>query len=208
MNAVQRVINVLGERQLYSQDQIRDLHSALGMEKPQKPVQNARARLIRQYEAVAEDRLKMRADAIKTAVENMRAVMNPPSADSDTRKLIATYPDSIGIPTSVRPKNAMDAMNLLKQANEAHSIVSEYSKKVSEEEKRTKLLCKHLEHLDVILEAESRLDHELIEKARAALNSLKEKKRSLLEHGNLLPDEPKPHSSRELPELYEYELCK
>ncbi|VDK27503.1 unnamed protein product, partial [Anisakis simplex] len=57
----------------------------------------------------------------------LKKLEDPPSADADTRQLIASFPESIANPSLLKPiKKEVEAKALVSKIEEAEPVVKEY----------------------------------------------------------------------------------
>lgn len=54
--------------------------------------------------------------------------MNPPSADSKTRQLIAKIPEQLADPKNISPHSLDEAEELLEKTNTSFNLVDQYAK--------------------------------------------------------------------------------
>lgn len=136
--------------------------------------------------------MEMRNKAFGDAIELIKALTNPPSANSQIRLVflykffknlfnifrqrIAQYPETIADPTKITPKSMEDAQILMNKISEAHTIVDSYAKQVQNEKTQTNELKRQLTQLNSFLTIESKLDKELLHKAHSCMDLLRKKR--------------------------------
>ncbi|KAI6215515.1 hypothetical protein M3Y94_00393700 [Aphelenchoides besseyi] len=201
--SIERVIKILGERKIYKPQQVAELQSAFGVKIKNT---NETTKLLADYEGDANEREKMRTKTGKAIIDNIRELSTPPSTDSNTRKLIATYPESIADKKSVCPKTLEEAQTQLMKTREAHLIVSSYAEKVRQEKEQIKNLRQDLQQFESFLKIEDRLDKALLEKANECMVLLQRKKQSLARQSAAIAEcrvtaEPLPENFIELDDL-------
>ncbi|KAI6176811.1 hypothetical protein M3Y97_00839400 [Aphelenchoides bicaudatus] len=198
VNSIERVVKILGERGIYTTKQIEELISALDNSQKEKDVE---AQILKKYEHNIDERLKIRNKAFNEAIDSLKSLSDPPSADTKTRQLIATFPESIADPKNLNPTAFDEVSLLLKQTTEAHRVVSDYAKNVRDEKVKVKELVGQMKFLDNLLCIESRLSKELLFKSQDCMNLLYKKRDKLKQEKSMLPDEPSGLDSGPLPDL-------
>ncbi|KAI6201868.1 Rprd1b [Aphelenchoides besseyi] len=201
--SVERVIKILGERKIYKPQQVAELQSAFGV-KIKKT--NDNTKLLEDYEGDATEREKIRTKIGKSILDSIQELSTPPSTDSATRKLIATYPETIADKKSICPKTLEEAQTQLMKTREAYLIVSSYTEKVRQEKEQLKKLRQDLQQFESFLKIEGRLDKALLEKAHECMVLLQTKKQNLAKQSAAIVEsrgtaEPLPENFIELDDL-------
>lgn len=71
----------------------------------------------------------MRKRVFEDVISSIKELTNPPSSDSNTRQLIARYPEAIADPKNICPKSLDEAVTLFDRTTEAFNVVDGYAKK-------------------------------------------------------------------------------
>lgn len=82
---IERVIKIFGDRAVYKQQQIDELSVLLVGNSSVGAAQEEQERLLREYENNIDGRMNIRNKAFSDAIELIRVLMDPPSADQHTR---------------------------------------------------------------------------------------------------------------------------
>ncbi|VDM46258.1 unnamed protein product [Toxocara canis] len=126
------------------------------------------------------------ADELLTVLKKLE---DPPSADADTRQLIASFPESIANPSLLKPiKREAEARALKEKIEEAEPVVKEYCERLVEEmgERRNvqRLMSDYIE----FLKADSLRNEELLNSVKEKFAKLDSEKAAVKKHLESLPD--------------------
>ncbi|KHN72031.1 CID domain-containing protein 1 [Toxocara canis] len=126
------------------------------------------------------------ADELLTVLKKLE---DPPSADADTRQLIASFPESIANPSLLKPiKREAEARALKEKIEEAEPVVKEYCERLVEEmgERRNvqRLMSDYIE----FLKADSLRNEELLNSVKEKFAKLDNEKAAVKKHLESLPD--------------------
>ncbi|EJD75476.1 hypothetical protein, variant [Loa loa] len=119
----------------------------------------------------------------------LKKLEDPPSADAETRQLIASFPETIANPALLKPiKNESQATELLKKIKEAEPVVKEYCKRLATEMEDRRSLQQLLPEYFGFLKASAVRNDEMLRSVREKVEKLEEEKTSVKEHFDSLPD--------------------
>ncbi|VDM97998.1 unnamed protein product [Thelazia callipaeda] len=119
----------------------------------------------------------------------LKKLEDPPSADAETRQLIASFPETIANPALLKPiKDESQAVELLKKIKEAEPVVKEYCKRLSTEMEDRRTLQQLLPDYFDFLKASAIRNDEMLRSVREKVEKLEQEKMSVKEHFDSLPD--------------------
>ncbi|MFH4973922.1 hypothetical protein AB6A40_000631 [Gnathostoma spinigerum] len=122
-------------------------------------------------------------------LQGLKKLEESPSADAETRQLIASFPVSIANPSFLKSiKNETEARQLLAKIREAEPVVKEYCKRLSEEMAERRNVQRLLTEFADCLRAGSIRNDQMLSTVAEKFAKLIEQKSEVQKHFESLPD--------------------
>ncbi|KAL4002983.1 RNA polymerase II-binding domain family protein [Acanthocheilonema viteae] len=133
--------------------------------------------------------VKVMTKVTEDVIALLKKLEDPPSADAETRQLIASFPETIANPALLKPiTNESQAVELLKKIKEAEPVVKEYCKRLATEMEDRRSLQLLLPEYFGFLKASAVRNDEMLRSVREKVEKLEQEKISVKEHFDSLPD--------------------
>uniref|UniRef100_A0A915BIP6 CID domain-containing protein n=2 Tax=Parascaris univalens TaxID=6257 RepID=A0A915BIP6_PARUN len=119
----------------------------------------------------------------------LKKLEDPPSADADTRQLIASFPESIANPSLLKPiKKEAEAKALKEKIDEAEPVVMEYCERLVDEMNERRNVQRLMSDYYDFLKADSLRNEELLNSVKEKFSKLDSEKAAVKKHLESLPD--------------------
>uniref|UniRef100_A0AAF5PRA1 CID domain-containing protein n=1 Tax=Wuchereria bancrofti TaxID=6293 RepID=A0AAF5PRA1_WUCBA len=133
--------------------------------------------------------IKVMTRVTEDVISLLKKLEDPPSADAETRQLIASFPETIANPALLKPiRNESQAMELLKKIKEAEPVVKKYCKRLATEMEDRRFLQQLLPEYFGFLKSSAVRNDEMLRSVREKVEKLEQEKASVKEHFDSLPD--------------------
>ncbi|CAI4232375.1 unnamed protein product [Auanema sp. JU1783] len=155
--AVQKVLKVFTDRQIYSLEQLSKLENAAHGKK-HSHVQSTSQNTVTVDPPTLYDP-EVVTKTVEELIESLHLMKNPASLDENIRGKLACYPEAVGTPSMLESiKNADEMKDLMRHVDEAEPLARDYCKRLADEMMERRNLQKLLDAM--LVQVRATVDHQ------------------------------------------------